>query len=82
MNFFRTSRRDDLISMCYIILFLLNKFEIPGFPQEFYEYEQNSAEDMFNYLKKMKRFKESVPITEMPGKIKSIFEVKPEYSET
>ena len=32
MDFFKTSRRDDLISLSYIMLFLLNQFEIPGFP--------------------------------------------------
>ena len=39
MNFKRTSRSDDLISLSYIIMFLLNQFELPGFPEEFYEYD-------------------------------------------
>lgn len=30
MNFKVTSRRDDMISLCYILFYLLNELEIPG----------------------------------------------------
>ena len=29
MNFFSTSRRDDMISLCYNLLFMLNKHSFP-----------------------------------------------------
>ena len=58
LRFNKTSRKDDLVSLSYILLFLLNDFELPKFPQHFYEYEQNPhKENMLTYLKEMKAYK-------------------------
>ena len=64
MNFHRTSRRDDMISLTYLLIFLLNSFEFPLFPEEFYTYNEANV-DMFQYLQKMKAYKQKVNLKEM-----------------
>ena len=41
LEFKRTTRRDDLISLTYLMLFLLNNCEFPCLPPEFYKSKKN-----------------------------------------
>jgi len=73
MQFKKTSRKDDLISLSYLIMFLLNSFELPGFPEEFYEYDQHTGEDLFEYLQKMKQYKQTMDPKSMLKKLAGFF---------
>ena len=49
MRFITTSRQDDLISLSYLMLMLLNKFTWPGLDNKF-EYDLLSDQDLFAKL--------------------------------
>ena len=50
LNFQMTSRRDDLISLCYLLIYLLNKGNLKGI-----DLSQNlSRNESFNLVKKAK----------------------------
>lgn len=50
LNFQMTSRRDDLISLCYLLIYLLNKGNLKGI-----DLSQNlSKNESFNLVKKAK----------------------------
>jgi hypothetical protein len=55
LEFKRTTRRDDLISLSYLMLFLLNNCEFPCLPNEFYKTRKN--EQVFEKFNMMKKFK-------------------------
>jgi hypothetical protein len=44
LNFQRTCRRDDLISLCYYLLFLLNDFKLPNI-----EFKKTAEDATRNY---------------------------------
>ena len=56
----RTSRKDDMISLTYLLLYLLNNNELPLMPESFYKIEKNS--DIIKRYKMMFGFKEKTPI--------------------
>lgn len=55
----RPSRRSDLQSLCYIIIFILNGFEMPLYQQQSF----NQQFQVFNTLTQMKKFKEQNTIS-------------------
>lgn len=64
MNFSLTSRRDDLISIGYILLFLLNNLQLPLLPLELVkpkEYHRNTLEVLNN----VKSYKETQSMAAM-----------------
>ena len=64
MNFSLTSRRDDLISIGYILLFLLNNLQLPLLPLEFVkpkDYHRNTLEVLNN----VKSYKETQSMATM-----------------
>ena len=51
MEFKNTSRKDDMISLCYFVIYLLNGCEMPGFNAQM---KQLSYEDSCNDAKVFK----------------------------
>jgi hypothetical protein len=68
LEFKRTTRRDDLISLTYLMLFLLNNCEFPCLPPEFYKSKKN--ESIFEKFNMMKKFKMKTPISKMIKNLK------------
>ena len=58
MNFVVTSRRDDIISMCYLLLTLLNNFKFPcikdNSPDPMYDVPEIDTKTKFKAQMKIK----------------------------
>jgi len=54
LNFCKTSRRDDMISLGYLLMYLLNNNEMPMMPSSFYDM---TSQDIIKRYKKMHQFK-------------------------
>lgn len=50
LNFCKTSRRDDMVSLGYLLMYLLNNNEMPLMPTSFYEM---TGADIIKRYKKM-----------------------------
>lgn len=50
LSFMSTSRRDDLISLCYLLIFCINKGKIPGVDA----YGQGDKNEQFHIIRKAK----------------------------
>ena len=61
LNFDRPSRKDDLISVCYLALFLINGCELPCFKSYFDSIVQGSDDK----IKKMRDFKKAHSLLQM-----------------
>lgn len=70
LEFKRTTRRDDLISISYLLLFLLNNCEFPCLPNEFYKSRKH--EQVFEKFNMMKKFKKETPLSQMIKNLRPI----------
>ena len=70
LDFKRTTRRDDLISLSYLLLFLLNNCEFPCLPSEFYKSKKH--EQVFEKFNMMKKFKKETPLAQMIKNLRPI----------
>ena len=75
LEFKRTTRRDDLISLSYLLLFLLNNCEFPCLPNEFYKQKKN--EQVFEKFNMMKKFKKETALSQMIKSLRPITHKKP-----
>lgn len=57
MNFKKTSRKNDLESLCYLMLYLLNGQDMPGLDQGSYD-EVNESMDTYQIFKVIMKLKE------------------------
>ena len=51
MNFKETSRRDDLASLAYMMLYLMNDSNLPGLEGEALQSIENAGDDAFVIFK-------------------------------
>ena len=54
MNFYSTSRRDDMISLLYNLLFLLNNFKFPLYDKDIYNVDDECFIETFEEILKLK----------------------------
>ena len=67
LNFKKTTRKDDLVSLAYMMMFLTCNHEMP-YSQEFMKNEDNSCNDPRANLDLIKRYKEKHSLKEMAKK--------------
>lgn len=66
LEFNRPCRKDDLVSLCYFILFLINDCELPFFKEN---YDKNETKGSENDLNQMRSFKKKYSLLEMVDQI-------------
>ena len=73
MEFFKTSPKDDITSLAYLILYLLNGQELPGFIKHIKTSQRidSNPKHLFNLVK---CFKHNVSIVYMAQKINFKFD--------
>lgn len=55
MDFKYTSRKDDMISLCYLLLFMLNDLKLPGFDGRDKSIMNADTIKLFKIVKKFKK---------------------------
>jgi hypothetical protein len=57
MDFKMTSRKDDMISLCYLLFYILNEFEMPGIGLDSLDKLNDDTVDTPQVFKIIKKFK-------------------------
>ena len=65
-----TSRKDDLISLCYLIFYILNDSRMPGISKEALKVINSDSSDTPAVFKAVRKYKNSVTLQKMPSLIK------------
>jgi hypothetical protein len=70
MDFKETSRKDDMISLCYLLFFILNQCEMPGMSHLIIKAINDKNVDFYQIFKILKKFKSQTSMFKMSKSIK------------
>ena len=65
MDFKETSRRDDLASLAYMMLYLMNEQNLPGLDSKAMQAIENAGDDALVIFKVIQKIKKSVSMFKM-----------------
>jgi hypothetical protein len=65
MDFKMTSRKDDMISLCYLLFYILNEFEMPGIGLDSLDKLNDDTVDTPQVFKIIKKFKTQTSMFKM-----------------
>ena len=65
MDFKETSRRDDLASLAYMMLYLMNNQNLPGLDAKAMQAIENAGDDALVIFKVIQKIKKSVSMFKM-----------------
>lgn len=71
MEFMNTSRRDDLIALCQLTLYMLNEGTMPGWSKDYMQMEKldNKADFVNQQFFKILKCKKSLTLHQMAKKL-------------
>ena len=69
MEFKTTSRKDDLVSLCYLMFYILNDSKMPGISTEALRIINSDSSDTPAVFKAVRKYKNEIPLQKMPNLI-------------